>query len=96
MSFSVDNRSYRPRVQRESDALKSRLSRPCGRRRRGTCGKPDFSPETLHEAVEKRVELGIFSAQLVDLSDRVNNSRVVLSPKASANLGQRGVRQRFA
>ena len=53
------------------------------------------SLERLKEIGHQAVEISVLFPHFFDLLDRVNHSRMVLSPKTASDLRQRRVRQRF-
>ena len=52
--------------------------------------------ERLKEISDEAVEISVGLPHLVDLLDRVNHRRMVLSPETTSDLRQRRMRQRFA
>jgi hypothetical protein len=61
---------------------------------------PDFHHGLLakrfHEVVDKVVEIPVPLAEILDLSDGMDHGRMVLSPKAASDLGQRRARESLA
>src|SRR5258705_13920558 len=54
------------------------------------------SPERLKKIRDEAVEISVGFAKLINLLDRVDHRRMVLSPKTATELGQRRVRDVFA
>src|SRR5256885_2579082 len=57
--------------------------------------KTPRSSESFKKITDQVVEISVSFPQILDLPDRVNHGRMMLSSEAAADLGQRRVRQRF-
>ena len=63
---------------------------------RVSCGKVDELAKTIQKIADQGVEIRVLPAIRLDLSDRMDDRRVVLAAEAPSDFGQRRVRQRLA
>src|SRR6476660_4235925 len=61
-----------------------------------SCGKVSALPETIEKIADQSVEIAVLFPQVLDLTDRVNNGRVMLPAEAPADFWKRRMRQRLA